>query len=49
MIERLAQLRLEVSSEAEAVDVILEIVVLSRVLSRVLRAETVWENVEYVR
>ncbi len=49
LIERLAQLRLEVSSEAEAVDVILEIVVLSRVLSRVLRAETVWENVEYVR
>ena len=41
VIERLAQLRREVSSEAETVDVILENVA--------LRADTVWENVEYVR
>ena len=40
MIERLAQLRRKVSNEAETVDVISENVV--------LRADTVWENVEYV-
>ncbi len=40
VIERLAQLRREVSNEAETVDVISENVV--------LRADTVWENVEYV-